>query len=153
MCTHQRNTNKGYYLPPDTYLGIFSIPYHPSYIVRRVAPIWNHPLWCYDLHLSGAYVCFPTRVISSVWPIIIFLEQQHIIFVGLFLKICKIFPCYLEYERNIQFYPTLMEADFNGTITFVGTRTCLGTTQIYMDLFCIPSVIKANHKRGWQLVH
>ena len=26
MCTQDSNTNKGCYIPPDTYLGIFSVP-------------------------------------------------------------------------------------------------------------------------------
>ena len=57
MCTQYVNTNKGYYIPPDIYIGIVSLPYHTGYILIFVSPIWNYPIWCYDMHLSGACVC------------------------------------------------------------------------------------------------
>ena len=61
MCTHDGNTNRGCYLPPDTYNGIVSGNDHPGYLVRQVTTLWTHLLWCYYLHLSGAYVCFTTQ--------------------------------------------------------------------------------------------
>ena len=42
------------YIPTDTHIGITSIPYKPGYLVIVVDPPWNHPFWCYDMHLSGA---------------------------------------------------------------------------------------------------
>ena len=48
MCTQDVNTNKGCCIPPDTYLGIFSVPDHPGYLVRWTTPPWDHPLWCDD---------------------------------------------------------------------------------------------------------
>ena len=35
--------------------------FHPGYLVRWKTPHWTHPLWCVDMHLSGAYVCFPAQ--------------------------------------------------------------------------------------------
>ena len=62
MCTQDVITKKGCCIPPDTDLGIFSVPDHPGYLVRCKTPPWDHPLWCDDLHLYGAYVCFTTQV-------------------------------------------------------------------------------------------
>ena len=56
MFTQDGKTNKWCSIPPDTYLGIFYGPDHPGYLVRWKTPPWAHPLWCNDLHLSGAYV-------------------------------------------------------------------------------------------------
>ena len=61
MFNRDVNPNKGCYLLPDTYLGIFYVPYHTCYIVRQVTTPWNHPLWYDNMHLSGAYVCFTTQ--------------------------------------------------------------------------------------------
>ena len=61
MCTHDGNTNKGCYTPPDKYLGIFYVPNHPGYTVRCTTPTWSHPLWCDDLHLSGDMCVFTTQ--------------------------------------------------------------------------------------------
>ena len=61
MCTQDGNTNKGCFIPPDAYLGIISVPDHPGYLIIWTTPSWDHPLWRDDLHLSGAYVCFPTQ--------------------------------------------------------------------------------------------
>ena len=61
MCTQDGNTNKGCCIPPDTDIGIFSLPGHPGYILRWTTPPWAHPLWFDDLHLSGAYLCFNTQ--------------------------------------------------------------------------------------------
>ena len=60
--TQDGNFNRGCYLPPDTYLGIISVPDHTGYIVRQVPPPWAHPLWYDDMYLSGANVCFYTQV-------------------------------------------------------------------------------------------
>ena len=62
MCTQDGNTNKGCCIPPYTYLGIVSVPDHPGYLVICKNNPWDHPLWCDDLHLSGAYVWFYTQV-------------------------------------------------------------------------------------------
>ena len=58
MFNQYGNTNKGCYLLIDTYLSIVSLPDHIGYFVRRVAPPWDHTIWCDDLHLYGADVCF-----------------------------------------------------------------------------------------------
>ena len=86
MCTQDGNAKKGCYLFPDTYLGIFSVPDLPGCIVILLNPPWTHPLWYGDLHLSGAYVCFPNQGYSSVCPSLIFSVQEHIIFVGVFYQ-------------------------------------------------------------------
>ena len=61
VCNQDYNTNKGCCIPTDTYLSIFSLPDHPGYLVIWATLPWDHPLWCDDLHLSGAYVCFHTQ--------------------------------------------------------------------------------------------
>ena len=61
LCTQDGNANKGCYLSLVTYIGIVSVPDHQGYIVRRVTPPRNHPLWYDDLNLSGVYVYFPTQ--------------------------------------------------------------------------------------------
>ena len=38
MCTTKGNTNKGCYIPPGTCFGIVSVPSHPGYLVKLVAP-------------------------------------------------------------------------------------------------------------------
>ena len=45
-----------------------------------------------------------------------------------------------------------MAAEFNGVKKFVGNKNWLGNIHIFMTKFFIPSVVKANHKRGWHLV-
>ena len=95
---------------------------------------------------------FPTQrrllcLLKTYFP-----EQDHIIFVGLFTKIFNTLPCYLKYDWNIWLYSTLTEADFNGTFVFI-TITWLGKTHRSVNTFCIPSVVKSNHNRGWHLVH
>ena len=107
MCNQEVNTNKGYYLPPDTYPGIFSVPAHPGYIVILVAPHWNHPNWCDDLNLSGTYMCFTT--LGRIFFLInnYFTEQEHITFAGLFIKICNTLPCSTKDECNLFLEPAL----------------------------------------------
>ena len=61
LCTNDGNTNRGYYLPTNTYIGIVYLPEIPGHLVRIVTPPCTHPLRCDDLHLSGAYVCFTTK--------------------------------------------------------------------------------------------
>ena len=61
MCNKQVNTNKGYYLYPDTILGIYYVHVHTGYIVREGAPHFNHNIWCIDLILSDADVRFTTH--------------------------------------------------------------------------------------------
>ena len=63
LCNQGCNINNGCYLPPDTYLGIVYVPDHTVYLVRLVTPPWSHTLWCDDLYLSDAYMCFPIQVI------------------------------------------------------------------------------------------
>ena len=72
MCTQDGNSNKGCYLPRETYLGIVSVPDCPGCLVRQVTPPWTHPIWYGDSHLSGVYVCFTTQGSSSVWPSLFF---------------------------------------------------------------------------------
>ena len=62
LCTQYGNTNKGFLIPPDTYLGIFSLPDNTDYLVSCITLPLTHPLCCDDMHLSGAYVCFPTQI-------------------------------------------------------------------------------------------
>ena len=69
------NINKVCYLPHDTYIGIVSVPDHPGRIVILVTPPWTHPLRCYYLHLSGAYVCFTTQGRIFCFPEPYFSEQ------------------------------------------------------------------------------
>ena len=61
---------------------------------------------------------------------------------------CNILPCYPKYEYNIWLYYMLTEAEFNETKQIVETSTWMVNTHISMDNFCIPIVLKANHKRG-----
>ena len=63
-----------------------------------------------------AHMCiFPPKEDSSVFPRLVFKEQEHIIFVGLIIKICNNPPCSLKYNCNIWLYSTLMKAEFNVT--------------------------------------
>ena len=62
MCYQEGDTNKVYYLPYDTRLGIFYVLDHPGYLVIGVDPTRKHPLWCDYLHLSGVDLCFATQV-------------------------------------------------------------------------------------------
>ena len=55
------NNKKGYYLSPDTYIDILSVPSRLGYILIWLSPFWDHTLLYYYMHLSGAYVCFPTQ--------------------------------------------------------------------------------------------
>ena len=114
------NINKGCCIPLDTYLGIFSVPDHPGCLVRWVTTPWAHPLWCDDMHLSGTYEFFPTQGIIFCFPKPYFSEQEHIIFLGLFIKIYNNPPCTPKYDCNVWLYFTLAEAEFNVTKTFVG---------------------------------
>ena len=72
MCNNCGDTNKGYYLTPDTYIGIVYLPDNPAYLVRGVTTPWTHPLWYDDLHWYHAYVCFPLKEDSYVCPSLIF---------------------------------------------------------------------------------
>ena len=62
MCNKDGNFNKSFYLPPDTYLGIVSVPDHPDYFVRLLTPFWDYYLWYDDIHLYGVYVYFPPQL-------------------------------------------------------------------------------------------
>ena len=72
MCTQYVNINKGCCIPPDTYIGIFSVPDHPGYLVRWTTPPWYHSLSFDDLHLSGSYVFYSPKGDYSVFPNLIF---------------------------------------------------------------------------------
>ena len=96
---------------------------------------------------------FSLKEDSSIFPIFIFPEQDHIIFIGLFFEIFNLLPCYPIDEYNNWLYSMLKEEEFNITKTFFGTSTCLGNTNISMTTFCIPSVINSNRRRGWNLFH
>ena len=61
LCTQDGNTNKGCYLPPDTYLSNVYVTDHPGYRVRQVTHPWTHSIWCDDMHISSTYVCFTTQ--------------------------------------------------------------------------------------------
>ena len=145
MYTQEVSNNKGYYLCPDTYLGIVSKPSHPGYIVKWVDPPCENPLWCDYIQLSDSYICLTIQERLFCMPSAYFLEQDHIIFVGLFLRIFNLLPCSPKDEFDIWLYSTLKEAEFNETI-FVVTSTCLGNTHIYMTTSCILSVINSNNK-------
>ena len=131
LCTRDGNTNKGWYLPTDTYIGIFSVPDLPVYLVIRVTPPLTHPLWYDDLHLSGAYVCFPTQVRLFCLTKPYFSKREHTIFVGLFFKICNTPPCSPKYDCNIWLYSNLTEEYFNGTIFFQNQHLDSKNTQIH----------------------
>ena len=135
------------YLPPDTYLGIVSIPDSPFYLPIWVNLPWTHSLWCDDIHLSGEYVCFPNQGRLLYFTNTYFSEQEHIIFVELFIKTCNNPPFSPKYDWNIWLYSTLTEAYFNGTKTFFRNSTWLGKTHRSMATFCITSIIKYNHMR------
>ena len=75
MCTQYGNTNKGCCIPPDTYFSIVYVPDHPVYIVIWTTPHWDHPIWCDDLHLSGAYVCFPSQGRLFCFPEALFFKN------------------------------------------------------------------------------
>ena len=49
MYTKEGYVNKGYYLPPETYISIFYVINLTCYLVRGVSPTCNHTLWCDDL--------------------------------------------------------------------------------------------------------
>ena len=105
---------------------------------------WYSLIWCRCVfYLKGDYY---------IWPILIFTEQYHIIFVGFFLKICNPLPYYPKDECILWFYSIQAEAEFNGTKKY-GTNNWLGNTSTPMYTFCILSVIKYNQKMGWHLVH
>ena len=104
MCTHDGNTNKGCYIPTDIYIGIFSVPDHPGYLVRWITPTLTHPIWCNDMHLSGTFVCFTTQGILFYLPNLFFKKQENIIFVWLFINIWNTPPCSPKYDRNIWLY-------------------------------------------------
>ena len=99
----------------------------------------THPLWFDNLHLYGAYVCFPTegRLFCLAKPY--FSEQERIMFIGLFIKICNIIFCYPKYSWNIWLYLTLTETEFNGTKRFSEPGTVwekhIGTW-LYILLIC-----------------
>ena len=65
----------------------------------------------------------------------IFLEQEHIIFVGLFFNIFNTLPCSLKDNCDIWLYFTLTEAEFNGTETFLRTSTLLVKSQRSMATY------------------
>ena len=77
MWTQYGNTNKGCYLPPDIYIGFFSVPDFPGCLVIWATPPWNHPICYGDLNLYGAYVCLITQGNCSVCPILIFRTMAH----------------------------------------------------------------------------
>ena len=80
MFTQDSNTNKGYCILPDTYLVIFSVPYHPGYLVIWTTPPRYHPLWSDDLYLSGTNVCFTTqgRIFCFTNPYFLRIRTDHL---------------------------------------------------------------------------
>ena len=75
MCTQDGNTNKGCYLPPDTYLGFFSVPDNPVYLITLLNNPWTHNIWCDEIQLSGEYVCFPNQGRLLYFPKTYFSEK------------------------------------------------------------------------------
>ena len=100
-----------------------------------------------------AHICVFTTQVRLFYLPNIFSEQYHIIFIGLFLKICNLLPFGTKYEYNLWLHSMMTESEFNLTKVFVRTSNCLGNTHMSMANFFIPSVTKANYKRGWHLVH
>ena len=80
------------------------------------------------MNLSGAYFCFTTQGRLFCFPKTYFSEQEHIIFVCLFIKIYNNSPCSPKYDCNILLYSTLTEAEFYGTKPFFRTSTWLEKT-------------------------
>ena len=76
MCNQDGNTNKVFCIPPNTYLSFFSVSDNPGYLVRCTTPPWAYPLWCDDLHFSGAYMCFSPKEDSSVCPSLVLLRTR-----------------------------------------------------------------------------
>ena len=130
LCTQEGNINKGYYLPPDAYIGIIDAICHPVYILRGVASLWKHPLWCDDIHLYGTDVCLSTHVRILCISKPYFPEKYHIVFLGLFLIICNNILCSHKYYWNLLLYSMLTEAEFNGgkslsePVSIWKTHTC-----------------------------
>ena len=114
MYTQYGNSKEGCYLPPDTYLCIFSVPDHPGYLLIWVTPPWNYPIWYDVIHLSGVYMCFSTQGRFLCLPKPYFSWQDNIVFVDFFIKIYNAPPCSPKYDCNIWLYSTLIEANFNG---------------------------------------
>ena len=104
------NSNKGCYQPPGKYIGIFSVPDHPGYLLRRVPHPWTHPIWYDDLHAYSAYMCFfSIKEGSSVCPNLIFWTRAH--------HLCRLVYQNLQYlsllttiQLFIWLYYTLTEA-------------------------------------------
>ena len=118
-----------------------SISYlEPSSLVWRSIIIWHI---CVFYHSSNNLLFYQY----------IFSEQNHMIFIGLFLKICNLFPFVPKDEYNPWLYSMLTESEFNLEKVFVRASTYLGKTHMSMANFFIPIFIKANYKRGWHLVH
>ena len=137
-------------LSPSWHISWYCLCTWPSRLYFNTSKSYLEP--SYDLHLSGVYVCFSTKRRLFYFPSLIFPEQDHIIFVGLFIKICNIPSCYQKYECNICLYSVLTEAEFNGTIVF-RTSTWMIKTHSLMDNFCIPGVIKAYYNMWCHLVY
>ena len=68
-------------------------------------------------YLARMCVC-PLKEDSYVCPSLIFLEQEHIVFVELLIKICNTPPYSPKDDCNICLYYTLTGAEFNGTKPF-----------------------------------
>ena len=101
MFTQDGNTNKGCYIPPDTYIVIFSVPDHPGNLVIQVTTPCTHPLWCDDIHLYDTFVCFNTqgRLLCLPKPYF-FIPIEHHIFRLVYrsLQYSSLFPeIWLQY--------------------------------------------------------
>ena len=137
MCTQDGNTKKDCCIPSDTNLGIFSVPDHPGYLVRWKTTPWDHTLWCDDLHLFGAYVCLTTQGGLFFFPKPYFKGKQHIIFVGLFIKICNTPPFPPKYNLNLWLYSTLTKAEFNVTFPPQNQHLDGENVQVHGYFYCI----------------
>ena len=118
LCTHDGNKNKGYCLPPNTYIVFFSVLYYPGYLVRRVTPSWTHTIWCDDLHLSDAFVCLPTqgRLFYLTKP---YFQNKITSYLYACLSKSAIpLPSFPKDDCNIWLCSTLTEAYFNRKILF-----------------------------------
>ena len=93
-------------------------------------------------------MCFPTqgRILCLPKPYFSRTRAHHIC--SIFIKIYNTPMCYQKYDCNLWLYYILMEAKFNGKQKN-NNHHLSGKTRA---TFCIPIVIKSNHKRGCKLV-
>ena len=96
-----------------------------------------------------AHMCvFPPKEDSYVFPSLIFKEQEHIIFVRLFIQVCNTPPCYPKYYYNLWLYSTLTEAEFTGTFLSPEPAPGWENTHRSMATFFYPKCHKDKSQEG-----